>query len=156
MISGSTFESITYDDLAAMQKALFEINKAEAMSGAFYMSMTAYNALRTSKASGDGNYFNLPPAPTAETPATAWGRPIYVMNEFPTTSAGSTKFAIFTDLSRHGFIGDRRGIAVRTADQGEVDGVNLFVQDAQAIKATKRTAWTTALQSGIVTLSTNA
>lgn len=143
------FAGLTYDKLAEMQRLLFTIDEVEAMEGAFYMSMASYNALRTSKSAGDGNYFILPPVPTQVAPATAWGRPIYVLNEFASPTVTGSKFVVYTNLKKHGFIGDRRGVRV---DFTNSDGTN-FVKDIKSMKVTKRTAWTTALPTGIVTLS---
>jgi hypothetical protein len=39
--------------------------------------------------------------------------------------------------------------------EGTVGAVNLGEQDMEALRVTKRTAFTTALQTGIVTLATN-
>lgn len=154
-MSGSTFASITWDNLADMEAALFAINKVEARNAKFYMSMTAYNALRKLKTSSGGDYFNMPAVPSQANPATAWGHEIVVLNEFPTATATATKFVVFADLKQHAFIGDRRGLRMTTHSEGTVDGINLIQQDAQALKVTKRTAFTTALQNGIITLSTN-
>lgn len=156
LITGTTFAELSFDDLAAMQKSLFTYNKAEAMRGKFYMSMTAYNALRTSKASTSGNYFYMPAVPTQEAPATAWGRPIVVLNEFPTTTATATKFVVYADLKKHFFIGDRRGIRIKVNTSGtSASGHNLNIQDAREMVVTKRTAQATSLEAGIITLATN-
>lgn len=153
--SGSTFSNLTWDDLADMQASLYAISKNEAQTGKFYMSMTAYNILRQTKAVGDGNYFQMPSAPSAETPAYAWGRQIVVCQSFPTTTATGTKFVAFGDLKKHSFIGDRRGITVTLGTEGTVGSNNLFEKDMVALRVTKRTAYTCALPSGIVTLATN-
>lgn len=156
LITGTTFSAITWDDLAAMQVKLFEdFSQTESKTAKFYMSMSVYNILRTLKATATGAYYTMPAAPNAATPASAWGLGIEVLPEFPSTTATATKFVAFTDLKRHGVIGDRRGLRLSVHAEGTVGSLNLLTQDALAIKATKRTAWVTALQKGIVTLATN-
>lgn len=153
--SATLFSQITWDDLSNMQRALFAVSKSEARTAKFYMSMPVYHSLRTLKASGDGNYFNMPMVPTRDMPASAWGLGIEVLNEFPTATATATKFVVLSDLRNHGFIGDRMGIRIDTSNSATVNNLNMFTNFAQAMRAVKRTAWTTALQNGIVTLSTN-
>lgn len=155
IITGATFSSLTFDDLAKLQKLIFAYSKSESQRMQFIMGMTAYNALRTSKASTSGNYFYMPPVPAIDAPATAWGRPIIVISEMPETTATGTKFAIGTSLADHFFIGDRRGITMKVQDQGTVDSVNLNTSDARALVVTKRTAQVVALASGVATLATN-
>ena len=154
LISGTTFSNIAWDDLAAMQVALFAISKAEAVRGKFYMSMNAYNTLRTLKASTSGEYF-LPVVPSEQMPARAWGLEIVVLQEYPTTTATETKFVTFTDLRNHLVIADRVGLRVSVDKTGTVGSTNLLTQDAQALKVVKRTGFTTVLENGIVNLLTN-
>jgi len=154
--SGTGFSNITWDDLATMMTALDEIDLEDGANAKFYMSSSVYNVLRVLKASTSGEYF-LPVSPSMDNPAMAWGKEIVLCNQMPKVSAtaSGTKFVVYTDLKRHGFVGDRRGLAVKLLEEGTVGSVNLAEDDAQALRITKRTAWTTALQTGIVTLATN-
>jgi len=159
LISGSTFASITWDDLAAMQsKMAQDVSNVSAQKGTFYMSPYVYNILRTQKTTD--NAYILPPVPTLDAPAMAWGHPIKLVQSFPSSTATGTKFVVFTELKKTGYIGDRTGMTVKIFDTGtyiDSDGseVNLLSQDAEAIRIRKRTAWCTRLQTGIVTLATN-
>lgn len=153
--TATTFSALTWDDLAAMEVALFNVSELESRTAKFYMSMDVYNILRTKKSTGDGNYFNLPTVPSDADPARAWGHQIEVTNRFPRTTATGTKFVVFSDLRNHAFIGDRAGLRIDSFNSGTVNSTNLITQYARALRAVKRTAFTTALESGIVTLATN-
>lgn len=157
LISGTTFGNITWDDLAAMQAALFNVDRSAVDQGKakFYMSMPVYNTLRTLKTSGSGEYFVLPAAPTQKTPAYAWGMEIVVLNQYPTVTATNTKFVTLSDLSKHLIIADRRGTRITMHTEGTVGSLNLLTQDARAMRVTKRSGHTTALEDGIVNLVTN-
>lgn len=152
--TGTSYASLTYDDLATLQANVHAYSPREAGTMVFMMGFGAYNALRKSKATGDGNYFIMPAAPTADTPATAWGRPILVIPQIADTTATSTKFVIGTDLAEHFVIGDRTGLTVKVAEEGTINSVNLLQQDARALVLRKRTAQTAVLAAGIGTLAT--
>lgn len=152
--SGTAFTNVTWDDLADMQAELAGVSIADSQNAKYYMHSATYNVLRQQKASTSGNYF-LPVAPTDKMPAQAWGHEIVICNSMPSATATGTKFVVFADLKKHAFIGDRRGITMKMLDQGVVGSVNLSTQDAEALRVTKRTAFVTALQTGIVTLATN-
>lgn len=152
--TGTTFAFVDWDDLATLQRNVFAHSPSQASTMQFIMGFGAYNTLRTLKSSGDGNYFIMPAAPTAETPATAWGRPILVLPQVADTTATSTKFVIGTDLAQHFVIGDRTGLTVKVADSGEINSVNLLEQDARALILRKRTAQVVVLPAGVATLAT--
>lgn len=147
VVTASSTSEPDWDDLANLQAAIYDVAEEDADEGAFYMSMQTYNSLRTLKATGDGNYF-LPAVPSVQNPPSAWGKPIIICNRFTTATAGE-KSVMFTNLRRHAYVGDRRGIRVKLFDSGEMGGVNLNETDAFGLRVTKRTAFTTALQSGI-------
>jgi len=155
LITGTTFSKLTFDDLSAMQKALFAVNKTEAQNGVFVMSFTAYDILRTLKSSGSGDYL-LPSVPTEDAPARIWGRPVVVINEMPTSTATATKFVVYGDLSKHLIIGDRRALRMKINTSGtSAEGINLNSYDGSELVLTKRTAQVIANPTGIVTLATN-
>lgn len=154
LATGTSYTFVDYDDLATLQSNVFAYSPAEANSIQFLMGFGTYNTLRTAKTSGDGNYFVMPAAPTAETPATAWGRPIIVVPQIADTTATSTKFVVATDLAQHFVIGDRTGLTVKVAEEGTVNSVNLLQQDARALIIRKRTAQVCVLPAGIATLAT--
>lgn len=158
--TGTTFSLIQWDDLADMQSALFGVANMEAQRGQFYMSYSVYNILRQLKSSTAGNYFVMPSAPTLETPAFAWGRPIVVCANFPSTTATATKYVAFADGKRHFIIGDRKGLTMKVFDEGTIvdaggSSRSLLTTDAQALRVVKRTAFVVRLPSGVVTLATN-
>lgn len=154
LATGTSYAFVDYDDLATMQANIFAFSPSEAGTLQFIMGFGAYNTLRTSKASSGGNYFVMPAAPTAETPATAWGRPIIVLPQVADTTATSTKFVIATDLANHFVIGDRTGLTIKVAEEGTLNSVNLLQQDAKALVMRKRTAQVCVLPAGIATLAT--
>jgi HK97 family phage major capsid protein len=153
--SGTGFTNVDWDDLSDMVAELQEVDLMDVENARFYMSPSVYNELRQLKTS-DNQYY-LPAAPNQDNRPAAWGYEIVLVNEMPkvTASASATKFIVFSDLSRHGFVGDRRGITSKVAEEGTVGSNNLFEQDMKALRVTKRTAFTTALEDGIVTLATN-
>lgn len=154
LATGTSYAFVDYDDLATLQANIFAFSPSEAGTLQFIMGFGAYNTLRTSKSSGNGNYFVMPAAPTAETPATAWGRPIIVLPQVADTTATSTKFVIATDLANHFVIGDRTGLTIKVAEEGTLNSVNLLQQDAKALVMRKRTAQVCVLPAGIATLAT--
>ncbi|HOU26521.1 MAG TPA: phage major capsid protein [Paludibacteraceae bacterium] len=158
LISGTTFANITFDDLSAMIVSLENVSNVSNRSAAFYMSPYVYGQLRIKK--GTDNHYILPPVPSSDMPASAFGKPIYTCLSMPSSTATGTKFVFYTDLRKTAVIGDRRGMTVKVFDSGSVtesDGTtrNLITQDAEALRVTKRTAFCTRLQTGIVTLATN-
>lgn len=159
LISGTTFANITFDDLSAMMVKLEQdVSNVASRNSAFYMSPYTYGQLRIKK--GTDNHYILPPVPSSDMPAMAFGKNIYTSLSMPSTTATGTKFVIYTDLRKTAVIGDRRGMTVKVFDSGtitESDGNtrNLITEDAEALRVTKRTAFVTRLQTGIVTLATN-
>jgi len=158
LISGTTFVNIIFDDLSAMIVSLENVSNVSNRSAAFYMSPYVYGQLRIKK--GTDNHYILPPVPSSDMPASAFGKPIYTCLSMPSSTATGTKFVFYTDLRKTAVIGDRRGMTVKVFDSGSVtesDGTtrNLITQDAEALRVTKRTAFCTRLQTGIVTLATN-
>lgn len=156
LISGTGFTDVTWEDLAAMDAALGEIDEVDVEQAVYIMSRSVYNVLRTKKTSGSGEFF-LPSAPTQAMPPVAWGHRILIVNQMPTVeeSASGTKFVTLMNPKLHLHIGDRAGIKVKLLEEGTVGDVNLAEQDARALRIRKRTANTTALQNGIVNLATN-
>lgn len=146
--SATASAGVTWDDLADLHAAVYNVGEEDTDEGAFYMHMSQYNVLRTSKATGDGNYF-LPAVPNSANPPTAWGRPIVICNRMPSAATAGEKAVMFSNLRRHAYVGDRRGIRVKLLEEGTVGSVNLGEQDMLAIRVTKRTAFSTILQNGI-------
>lgn len=154
--TGTTFSDITWDDLANMHAALQAIDLVDAEDSVYMMSPTVFNVLRKAKASTSGEYFVLP-APQDGVVAKAWGHDVVLNNQMPQVSATATgtKFVLLSNFKKHAFIGDRRGITVKISTEGYVGGQSLFERDNAALRVTKRTAFVTSLNNGIVALSTN-
>jgi HK97 family phage major capsid protein len=147
--SAVTGSDVSWDDLADLHAAVYAVAEDDTEDSAFYMSMNAYNKLRQSKATGSGEYY-LPAVPTMQNPPTAWGKPIVICNRMPqTATAGGEKYIMYTNLRRHAYIGDRRGIRVKILEESTIGSTNLGEQDMLGLRVTKRTAFSTALQSGI-------
>lgn len=157
LASGVGFSGVTWDDLANIIADISEIDEVDAENGKFYMSHSIYNVLRKLKASTGGQYF-LPDAPKLNNPPMAWGHEIVICNQMPKLSetAQATKFILFGDLSKHAFIGDRRGITLKVLTEATVGSVNLGEKDAEALRVTKRTAFVTALQNGLGVIASGA
>lgn len=153
-VTKTAFSDITWDNLADMLVKLEELNTNEAQNAVFFMHPTVFNYLR--KAKSTTNEYIVLPAPQNGVVGQAWGRPIVLVKEMPSTSAPSTKFVALSYWRNHAFIGDRRGITVRVSDQGVVGTISAIEKDVKLLQITKRTAFTTALQNGIVTLQTAA
>lgn len=160
-VGEDSFTDITWDYLSDMQAALRSINKAEDKNAKYYMHPDIWNVLIKTKASTGGNYFLLASPQGGVTPM-AWGREVVLSNSMPNLgdTAELTKFVIYSDLKRHGFIGNRKGMSLDVFNSGTVDSggsaVNLIENYGEALRVSKRTAWTTALQDGIVVLATAA
>lgn len=162
MASGERFADLTWDDLIEMDRALSEVSASESRTAQLYISPYAYNILRQLKTSGDGNYFMYSlNAATGNTAPT--GQPIEVVQSYPNASddGAGVAFVTLTDLSKHGYIGDRAGLSVDILDQGIVTDsggteVNLNTQDSKAIRVRKRTAFTVVNPRGVVNLVTGA
>ena len=152
----TTYDKITWDHLANMIALLEEVDMNDAAEATFVMSPSVFNVLRKRKASGSGEYFVLP-APQNGVVAQAWGRPVVLVNEMPKTSdsnQNNKKFVALANWRLHSFIGDRRGITVSVSDSGVVGTSSAFERDIRLLRVTKRTAYVTALQNGIVCLRT--
>lgn len=151
----TTFADITWDNLADMLAQLEAISTVEAQNSTFVMHPTVFNYLRKSKASTGGEYFVLP-APQDNVVAQAWGRPIVLCNEMPSSTAISTKFVALADWKRHLIIGDNRALTATVSTEGSIGGSSLFEIDAKALRVAMRSAHVCVIPSGIVTLKTAA
>lgn len=156
--SGKTaFSNIDWDVISLAVATAQGISMADAQNLSILMHPTIYHTLRILKTSGSGEFY-LPMAPSDQNKPTAWGFEIVLVNEMPALSATavSTKFVVVTNLKTHLFIGDRSGLKVKIMTEGTIGAVNLGETDQEAIRVTKRSANTTALQNGIITISTSA
>jgi len=82
LISGTTFANITFDDLSAMMVKLEQdVSNVASRNSAFYMSPYTYGQLRIKK--GTDNHYILPPVPSSDMPAMAFGKNIYTSLSMP-------------------------------------------------------------------------
>ena len=153
MAVASVFTDITWDNLADMIKEANEYSVLEGDNGVFAMSPSVWNAVLQTKPTNATYYGN---GPVTAASRMAWGKRVILSNSFPSTTAASTKFAVYGDLSKHLMIGDRAGLRVKILEEGTVGSNNLGEQDMQALRIVKRTANTVVLPSGLVTLATGA
>jgi HK97 family phage major capsid protein len=152
-------QGINWDHLRDMISKAQSVNLEDAEKGKFYMHSDVWGQLEKSKAAGDGNYFNnVSNAPIAGIPRMAWGHEVVLVNQMPglVGLTASTKFVMFANLKNHAYIGERTGMRIDVLTEGTVNNTNLAGTVQMAIRAYKRTAFTTALKSGIVWLVTSA
>lgn len=152
-----SFGEVTWDHLFAMSSAAYVYSVSEARRGQFIMHPSVWNVLRTSRPDTTAGYYLGNPSDSV--PRTVDGYPVVLSNYMPAYTTGdtlSTKFIIFTDLSRHLIIGDRGGIRTEVAREGTVGANNLFEQDGQALRVVKRTANKVVVPAGVQVLTTAA
>lgn len=159
--SGTSFSNVDLDDLAGMTADLGEIDEMDLEESTFIMSRSVYTHLLTKKNPTTTEYY-LPAVPTSRNMPQLWGVPVVIVPGMPTMSdsGAGEKFIALSAWKRHAFIGDKAGLRVKVLSEGTVvvpgGTLNLATQDAQALRAVKRTAFTTALNGGIIWLVTKA
>lgn len=146
---------VTFDDLKNMIAALRAISIKEDQSAKFYMSPGVWNALcQTKAAGGAGTYFGGNPVNGWST--MAWGKEVVLLNEMPSTGAAGTNFAVYGDLSRHLYIGEKGGLKVDTTRDATINSENLFEQDLTGMRAVKRVGNTIVLPECLIVAQTTA
>jgi len=153
VIAGSTFATVTADELLDMQ---FSVAGSIRARGKYLLHPTVFASIRKLKGS-DGHY--IYEAPNGTTPATIWGKPFELSEVVPATSDGSqggTRFASFGDHNLAGVIGDRRNMTVKRLTEGTVNGVNLADTDQEALQTTSRSGYATVFGKAIVFAKTAA
>jgi HK97 family phage major capsid protein len=157
MAAGKTsFADVEVSDIFDMITKIQEYSLMEAKNAKLFMSPYTWQALSKDQPTNATYYLN--PVPGGQTPLQIKGVPVELVNAFPglAEDAVSTGFIVLSDLSKHLFIGDRKGMSVKVSEDGTVGANNLFEEDKRALRVVKRTANTTSLESGIVVLETAA
>jgi len=89
---------------------------------------------------------------------TLWGFPVYTTDQLPTNAqtAVSTKFAVFGNLSKGIFMGEKGTLEIAQSDSATVGTANVFTKNQKAIRFTHRHALAIGLPSAIVVARTAA
>lgn len=147
-----TFAEATADDLLKMQTA---VPTSVRRRGVYVMHPSVLDHFRGLKDS-EGRYIVQQPA--GDKPTTLWNKPVMECDAFPamSDSAVSKKFVVFGDGKSAGVIGDRRRTRLKKLTEGTVNGVNLADTDQEALQATTRFAFKTALGAAVCVLRTAA
>lgn len=156
LITGTTFASVQWDDLANMLNDLrtIDIDEADDPDTKYYMAPITWNYLLQTKASTAGTYLNATGA-QGEPIRRAWGKEVVLCSHLPSTTATGTKFVLLGNLKKHFVIGERRGLKVKLLEEGTVGSDNLGEKDMMALRVTRRTAHVCVLPTGLVWLKTN-
>jgi len=85
-----------------------------------------------------------------------WGFPVYVSDKIVSTTAVSTKFAVFGSLSRGLFFGDREQMTLDISKEGSVGNTNLFTSNQSGVRITQRIAEKVGLPDAFAVLKTAA
>ncbi|APT75053.1 hypothetical protein LN42_00565 [Marinitoga sp. 1137] len=143
----TSFNDITTDDLLNLIGAV--PSKIEKNS-VFIMHRTILTKIKTLK-DGNGNYIFDP------TSKTIWGYPVITVDAMPALAdtAVDKAFVIFGDIN-YLYLGDKRQISVKLADQASIGTTNLFEQDMLALKVTERVALGVAMPNAFAILKTAA
>lgn len=159
ILDGSTFASLTADDLLDMVDAT---PQGGLVNGKFYMNRTIRSLVRKLKAT-DGTYIYQ--APSEAGPATIWGYPVVEVEVFPSTAdtAPDTSFVLFGNLRKAAWMGVKSsGMVMTTSNQATVSEVggqsdlNLFEQDMTAIRIVERVGYALVLPLAVTKLTTGS
>jgi HK97 family phage major capsid protein len=158
VITGTTFASLTADDLLDMQD---KTPQGALANGKYYMHRSIRNLVRKLKDQNDQYIYQ---APTADAPATIWGKPVVEVEVMPTTAnTGADKaFVIFGDLKKAAILGYKGAIAADRFNAGIVRNVannadiNLITTDREAIRWVERVGAIAILPSAVTVLKTHS
>lgn len=155
MATTGTYANVQYEDLKKMKYTLMAINgyKAEAMNGKYYMNPATWDAYISNTYENTNNLFVNP---FEGVPLKVESQDVILLNEIAAPTVTASKFVIYSDLSKHLVIGERRALRMKVNTQGtSYSGVNLNYQDAREMVVTARFAQVTVLENGIVILKTS-
>ena len=157
-MTGTTFASITADDLIDMQD---ETPQGAHANGKYFMHRTIMSYVR--KLKDDQNAY-IYQAPSATGPATIWGKPVVLSEAMPSKSASDddTPFVIFGDLRKAAWLGYRGGLRVKLSDEATVRNsagnadIDLFRQDMTALRVVERVGFVVTIPTAVTVLFTAA
>lgn len=155
-LSGTSFDSMTADDLIAM---VDDTPQGALRNAKFYMHRTIMSIVRKLK---DDNNDYIYQAPSQGGPATIWGYPVVLVEAMPdkNDSDADTSFVLFGDLKKACIFGYKGGIEAKRFDAGTVrnvsddDDINLITSDREAIRWTERVGFITILPKAVTKLTT--
>jgi len=159
VLTGTTFASMTADDLLDMQDST---HSGALANGKYYMHRSIKSHIRTLK---DTQGLYVYQAPSAADPATVWGKPVVFVEVMPaiSDSAADTSFVLFGDLKRAAWLGTKAsGMTMAVSTEASVRNVannadiNLFTQDMTALRFVERIGYVVVLAGAITKLTTAA
>jgi len=159
MASGDTdFSDLTADLLLDMIDAT---PQGALANGKFYMHRTIRSVLRKLKDSSGAYIYQ---EPSANAPATIWGRPVVDVEAMPALSdtAVSTAFVLFGDLKKSSIRGVRGGIKADRFNAGTVRNVaadadiNLITTDREAVRWVQEVGAIAIIPTAVTRLTTAA
>jgi HK97 family phage major capsid protein len=157
IMEGSTFSSMTADDLANLMSAT---PQAARRTGKFYLHFSVMMHVRALK-DNEGRYIYQEPSATG--PATIWGKPVVEVEVFPemADSAAETSFVLFGDLRRAAWVGVKAsGLSMTLSNEATIRNVagnadlRLFEQDMTALRMVERIGFQEVLPLAVTKLST--
>jgi HK97 family phage major capsid protein len=131
----SALTDLTMDDLHTAMAAIPQY--ADTPNTAWYMHKTFWHGAVEPLIFASNGTTTTEVVNGVRTPM-LFGYPVRFTQVMPSAIAADTTMAFFGDLSLAATFGDRREVTIGQATEGTVAGVNLFEQDALAIKGTQR------------------
>lgn len=159
VLSGTTFASMTADDLLDMVDAT---PQGGLVNGKYYMHRTIRSIVRKLK-DNEGAYIYQ--APSQSGPATIWGYPVVEVEAFPAASdtAVDTSFVLFGNLRKAAWVGVKSsGMTMAVSNEATIRNVaddadlNLFEQDMTALRIVERIGFVEVLPLACTKLTTAA
>lgn len=157
IMSGTTFASMTADDLLDMQ----DETPAGALPNAKYMlHRSIMNIVRKLKDTTSGQYIYQ--APSGSMPGTIWDKP-YILNEAmpaKAATAANTPFVLFGDFKKACIFGYKGSIEADKFNAGMIRNVagnadiNLITSDREAIRFTERVGAIVIIPTAVTRLKT--
>lgn len=157
-MSQTGFSNVDADDLLNMQDSTPQGAHA---NGKYYLHRSVFNLVRKLKDS-QNNYIYQRPADGQ--PATIWDKPYVLVEAMPAKgdTAANTPFIIFGDMKKGAYLGIRKDMTVQRSTEATIlstDGVtniNLFQQDAIAMKFLERVGYALVVPTALTVLKTAA
>lgn len=165
-LTGTTFASLGttdgIDKLLDMQTAIAD----GARDGKYFMHAQVFAYLQKMQATTyDSSHYGafLYGSPGGPIPATLWGKPVELTDYMPNAAATAvnTKFVLFGNLRKCVAFGDRKRLTIDKSTEATVVDeaaatINLFQQDASALRAVERVDIVVTVPHGLSVLKTAA
>lgn len=159
VMTGTTFASLTADDLLDMQDA----TPAAVLANAKYvLHRSIMNIVRKLKDVTSGQYIYQ--APSGNMPGQIWDKPYILSEAMPTKaqSAANKPFVLFGDLKKSSIFGYKGGIVADRFNAGTIKNVagnadiNLITTDREAIRFVERVGKLDIIPTAMTRLKTAA